>query len=126
MNIRKVKRICGVRGCKNTDSFMISRTREVGNSVIICPECLKEGLKAVGDYVPAPRRASVPPPPLFFNDPVPEAVSNTNVAVDTAEMAVKTQVEETAAEFICPDCGKEFKSAAGLQSHMRTHKEGDE
>lgn len=49
MNFKQVKRKCGVRGCKNTVSFHISRTREIGNSVIICKECLQEALTAISE-----------------------------------------------------------------------------
>ena len=49
MNYKQVKRKCNVRGCKNTASFHISRTREIGNSVIICKECLQEALTAISE-----------------------------------------------------------------------------
>ena len=52
MYVRRVKRKCGVRGCKNTNSFAISLTREPGNSIIICQDCLREGAKAVGTMKP--------------------------------------------------------------------------
>ena len=47
MYTRKVKRKCGVRGCRNTVSYALSKTREMGNSVIICADCLKASLEAV-------------------------------------------------------------------------------
>ena len=40
MYAKRLKRKCSVRGCKNTDTFAISRTRELGGSVIICKSCL--------------------------------------------------------------------------------------
>lgn len=46
MYIRRVKRKCGVRGCKSTDCFAISRAREIGNTVIICRDCLKDALSS--------------------------------------------------------------------------------
>ena len=42
MYLRKVKRKCSIRGCKNTDCFSVSKSRESGNSVIICASCAKE------------------------------------------------------------------------------------
>lgn len=47
MNVKRLRRKCSVRGCGNTGSYVISRTREMGYSVIICRECLEQGLKAV-------------------------------------------------------------------------------
>lgn len=51
MYARKIKRKCGVRGCRNTDSYAISRVSEPGNSVIICKDCLKAALGVIEDAV---------------------------------------------------------------------------
>lgn len=53
MYARRVKRKCGVRGCRNTESYAISRTREAGYSVIICKSCLKEALDELHKTIPA-------------------------------------------------------------------------
>ena len=47
MYVKKIKRKCGVRGCKNTVSFAISKTREMGNSIIACEECLMDALATI-------------------------------------------------------------------------------
>ena len=47
MYAKKLKRRCGVRGCKNTVSYNISRSRELGYSVIICEDCLKDAVEAI-------------------------------------------------------------------------------
>ena len=47
MYIKKIKRKCGVRGCKNTETYAISKTREMGNSIIACKECLIEVLNTI-------------------------------------------------------------------------------
>ena len=47
MYVKKIKRKCGVRGCKNTESYAISKTREMGNSIIACKECLVEALAQI-------------------------------------------------------------------------------
>ncbi len=47
MYVKKIKRKCGVRGCKNTVSYAISKNREMGNSVIACRECLLEALNTI-------------------------------------------------------------------------------
>lgn len=146
MYAKKVKRKCGVRGCKNINSFHISLTREIGNSVIICKSCLEKGLKTVDDIKPIPdaRVHYSEAPPLFFND---VKKTNTEVAeVPTqeekpAEETVPTQeerlAEETivlqtepstdtdvdtppqdASEFVCPHCGQVCKTELGLQKHI--------
>lgn len=68
MNVVKTRRICDVRGCSNTACFSIAKSREVGNSVIICEDCLKEALKAVKKYTDAPENPVYSPaPPLFYH-----------------------------------------------------------
>lgn len=47
MYLRKIKKKCGVRGCNCTESYAVSKTREAGNSVIICKNCLKEAAKGI-------------------------------------------------------------------------------
>ena len=52
MRVKKIKRICGVRGCKNTHNvYALSQRNEMGNSVIMCEDCMKDALKAVAEYV---------------------------------------------------------------------------
>ena len=64
MNVKKIKRKCGVRGCKNTASFVISKTREMGGSVIMCRECMEDALKSTEGYV-EPEKVKKAPKPLF-------------------------------------------------------------
>ena len=136
MKIKRVKRKCSVRGCKNTDCFAISNTNEVGNSVIICASCLKEGAKAVDGYVPEPKKPHTPPPALFYNVPavnedvaeeVAEAVEETELTVEEVEEATEATTEEVVDSnpLVCPVCGKECKSEAGLKKHMTSHKEDE-
>lgn len=72
MYVKQVKRKCSVRGCKNTDCFAISRTREVGNTVIICKSCLGKALGAIDEIDPKtksniPALDNTSAPSLFFN-----------------------------------------------------------
>lgn len=64
MNVKKIKRKCGVRGCKNTASFVISKTREMGGSVIMCRDCMVEALKSTEGYS-EPEKVKKAPRPLF-------------------------------------------------------------
>lgn len=47
MYVKKIKRKCGVRGCKNIESYAISKTREMGNSIIVCKDCLMDALNTI-------------------------------------------------------------------------------
>lgn len=72
MFVRQVKRKCNVRGCKSTDCFAISRTREVGNTVIICKSCLGKALGAIDEIDPKTKSnisvaENTSAPSLFFN-----------------------------------------------------------
>ena len=115
MYVRKLNRICDVRGCNSHDTYAISLTQEAGNTVIICKSCLSKAQGAIDEVNPKTgrnkERVTTPPPPLFYNDALKPA---------TAEEDKK----ETAPEmFICPECGKSFKNESGLKAHMKIHKE---
>lgn len=145
MFVRKVKRKCSVRGCKNTDCYSISHTREAGNTIIACKNCLDGALKAIGELKPD-AKSNIPVaensniPPLFYHDavktsPDAEEVTSDHAENDDAEMGtssasvdiketvteeVAETVEETVTEGVkCPKCGKEFGSENGLKAHLR-------
>lgn len=139
MFVRLVKKKCSVRGCKCTDCFAISRTREVGNTVIICKSCLGKALGAIDEIDPK-TRSNIPAvdntavPGLFFNAKALGAKEEAPVAPKEAEIEptddVLTPVEEETPEteetpveaekeFVCPDCGKVFASEKALKSHKR-------
>ena len=49
MKIKKIRRICGVKGCKNKHNvYTIARSRELGG-VIICEDCLIDAIKAIDE-----------------------------------------------------------------------------
>jgi hypothetical protein len=67
MNVKKIKRICGVRGCKNTANvYALSKTREMGNSVVMCSDCMKDALSSVEHYV-EPAKVKTERKPLFYH-----------------------------------------------------------
>lgn len=82
MFVRQVKRKCSVRGCKSTECFAVSRTREVGNTVIICKSCLGKALGAIDEIDPKtksniPVAKNTSAPSLFFNAGVTETKNDT-------------------------------------------------
>ena len=135
MYVRKLKRRCEVRGCKSTDTYAISLSREMGNTVIICKSCLGKALGAI-DEVPAEPEKKAPRkgiPPLFFSGPAAEpapAVTEEPTAPETEEAPAdgapveEVPTEEAPAEYVCPYCGQVCKSETGLQKHIAAkHKE---
>lgn len=125
MYVRRLKRKCGVRGCRNTVTFAISRSRELGNSVIICEDCLKSAVNEIEniasgakDNVPV---NNSPAPVLFFND----AALGIDEKNDNADDAAETDND---AAYICSGCGRAFDSAKGLAAHRKHCKgrSGDE
>ena len=95
MFIKKFKKKCGVRGCKNTQNvFLISQRREMGNTVAICRDCLKEALSSTDNYT-EPVKVKKEEKPLF---PHPELeVTLSSVAVEEPE---PQEVIEKAAEDV--------------------------
>jgi len=146
MYARKVRRKCSIRGCRCTESFAISKTREIGNSVIICKNCLKEGIIAIDEIKPN-EKSNIPKsnpaniPSLFFNaqttrektnedaETIPQSLPSANPAPFTQESQdeqptlndeeTEDAEQEQDTGFKCPDCGKVFDSERGLKSHQR-------
>ena len=105
MNVRKIKKKCMVKGCRNVDTYTISKIRDYGNSVLICPECLQSALKAIksGSSSGEPKQQPTPDEPLFYN-----------------HLTQLPQPQEAVAEkHICSKCGRECSSKSGLQSHEK-------
>lgn len=132
MYVRKIKRRCGVRGCKSIEAFAISKTREAGNSIIICKECLKEANKSVAELKPneksnvkKTKEANIPG--LFFNTQIKDMQEANKVSEnegkdeeETTDSIKEPELDEKeTTEFKCPGCGKVFESEKGLKSHLR-------
>lgn len=77
MNAKSVKRMCSVKGCRNTETYAISKIKEFGG-VIICKSCLEEALKAVNNPPKQNKGEAVcrEELPLFYH---PEIVKKENV-----------------------------------------------
>jgi hypothetical protein len=91
MFVKKFKKKCDVRGCKNiTDVFVISKRREMGNTIAICRECMKDALKSTEGYVEPPKPTREVKP-LF---PHPELKKVTLSSV-TEDIKPTEAIEET-------------------------------
>lgn len=112
MYIKRIKRKCCVRGCKNTETFAISKSKEMGNSIIVCEKCLKQAIEAI-ESLPSPSNTGTKKeseaPQLFFNPAF---------AFQKAREA-----EKDSEALKCEYCGKDFESSKGLKAHIRSCKE---
>lgn len=91
MNAKKVKRMCTVKGCTNTDCYAISKLSEYGG-VIICKDCLQAALKAVENGGKSEtKRKPASDVPLFFHPE--QTVARTVKAVVKAEGSTKEAVK---------------------------------
>ena len=75
MNVRKMKMRCDVKGCRNVDSYCISRSAEMGG-VVICEDCLRDALTAIENYVEPKKKTDTKPPELFYSG-IEDIVSET-------------------------------------------------
>lgn len=65
MFIKKFKKKCDVRGCKNTQNvFLLSKRREFGNTVAVCKDCLEKALAQTDSYIEE-KKVKKEPQPLF-------------------------------------------------------------
>lgn len=140
MRVKKLKRICSVRGCRSMDTYAISLSSEGGNSVIICKSCVEKANNAISDFIAnkPQEKTEIPKPPALFFNGVIETVEEsdvvaegpvTNDEIETEEpieevVAEETDIEEHEQKYVCPHCGKEYKTEEGLERHIESkHKE---
>lgn len=101
LNIKKAKHKCMVRGCRNTENvFSISRTREMGHTVLICTECLNliaaSSEKFKVEHA-EPVKVEKPSPFYHADSPAPG--------------------QQEPEKHICQYCGRECNGKMGLLRH---------
>ena len=47
MTVKKLKRVCDVKGCSNKETYSISKSHGTGMTVIVCEDCLREALAEI-------------------------------------------------------------------------------
>lgn len=99
MFVKKFKKKCGVRGCKNvSDVFIISKRREMGNTVAICRQCMADALKSTERYI-EPAKIKAEFKPLF---PHPELDKVTISSATDNEPEPKEVIGDATEEFPIP------------------------
>lgn len=93
MNVRKMKMRCDVKGCKNVDSYCISRSAELGG-VVICEDCLRDALAAIENYVEPKKKTDTKPPELFYSG-VEDIVSEVSDNDDELSLAGEAAENDT-------------------------------
>lgn len=98
MFVKRFKRKCDVRGCKNTANvYLISKRREMGNTIAICTDCLKETQHSIDGYVEEKKVVKKEDKPLF---PHPELKVTLSSVPDDAEPKPQEVIEEPTTEDI--------------------------
>jgi hypothetical protein len=107
MYVKKFKKKCGVRGCKNiSDVFIISRRREMGNTVAMCRQCMVDALKATDGYVEEVKVKKAPTQlfphpeikPTTLSPVADEESQPTEVIEEATEISDKSATEDTVAK----------------------------
>ncbi len=139
MYVKKLKRICDVKGCKNVETFAIGRYKQLGGGPVICKQCLEDALKEaknpdITDRADAkavkimssslfPRGiADVPPVEVKADDgKTVESGEESEISVETsAEKSNEDkQADDENKSYVCPNCGKKFKTEQGLNNHLK-------
>lgn len=93
MFVKRFKRKCDVRGCKNTTNvYLVSKRREMGNTIAICTDCMKEIQKSVDGYIEEKKVVVREDKPLF---PHPELeVTLSSVAEPEPEEVIEEVTED--------------------------------
>ena len=95
MFVKKFKRKCDVRGCKNiANVYLISKRREMGNTIAVCRDCMQEALALTENYT-EPEKVIKEERPLF---PHPELNLTGSSVVKNEPESKPQEVVETIAE----------------------------
>ena len=95
MFVKRFKRKCSVRGCKNTTNvYLVSKRREMGNTIGVCTDCLKEAASSIETYTEPPK-AKKEVKPLF---PHPELEVTLSSVADNKEPELKEVIEDVTEE----------------------------
>ena len=121
MFVKRFKRKCDVRGCKNTANvFLVSKRREMGNTIAICTDCLKEAQTSIDGYVEEKKAIKREVLPLF---PHPELDVTLSSVIDEEPKPIEV-IEEVTEDI--PISVAEDTVARGIELDKLTNAELNE
>ncbi len=120
MFVKKFKKKCDVRGCKNiTDVFVLSKRREMGNTIAMCRECMKDALASTESYVEPPKvvkelKPLFPHPELnvTLSSVTDEDIEPTEVIEESAEDNPIEVTEDTVADEVVEEAVEKAEASA--------------
>jgi len=124
VKVKKVKRMCSVKGCSRTETFAITRTIEFGG-VIMCEGCLRDAINAIenGGVFESEKKVKVDVP-LFYHPDVNVGAGLVSacdgfVGEEGGDKPRPYRKTCGTGGVTCPKCGRGFKNEAGLRTHLR-------
>lgn len=95
MFVKRFKRKCSVRGCKNTSNvYLVSQRREMGGTIGICTDCLKEAAQSIQAYTEPEKKVVREDTPLFPHPELDVTISSvTNEEPEPTEVIVEEAEE---------------------------------
>ena len=104
MFVKRFKRKCDVRGCKNTANvFLISKRREMGNTIAICTDCLKEAQASVDGYVEEKKAVVKVNRPLFPHPELDVTLSSVAEGEPKPEEVIEDVTEDAHISSVAED-----------------------
>ena len=95
MFVKKFKRKCSVRGCKNIDNvYVISKRREMSNTIALCRDCMKEALRDTENYT-EPEKVKKEVKPLFPHPELDVTLSSVADVEPKPQEVIEEDAEET-------------------------------
>ena len=104
MYVKKFRRKCSVKGCKNVDNvYIISQRRDIGGSIAICTECLKEAQTNVDGYVEEAKVIREPQPLFYHPEAKPEVTLSSVADIEPEPQEVIEEVTEDISISVAED-----------------------
>ena len=95
MFVKKFRRKCDVRGCKNTANvFLVSKRREMGNTIAVCTDCLKEAQSSIDGYVEEKKAVVKEDRPLFPHPELDVTLSSVAEPEPEPQEVIEPETEE--------------------------------
>ncbi len=110
MFVKRFKRKCSVRGCKNTSNvYLVSKRREMGGTIGICTDCLKEATESIKGYT-EPIKVVREDAPLFPHPELNKDAYTIDENVESKEIIEDAVADESVTDVVAKiDADEEIK-----------------